>query len=76
MNYKFKYTGRIVSFFVFIAILILVISIASIAVNRKVFVKKYTFTSLFNDAVGLSLKKPIIFKGFEIGELNIFNFNY
>jgi len=75
MNYKFKYTGRIVSFFVFIAILILVISIASIAVNRKVFVKKYTFTSLFNDAVGLSLKTPIIFKGFEIGELKSFNLN-
>ncbi|HPY97225.1 MAG TPA: MlaD family protein [Candidatus Cloacimonadota bacterium] len=75
MNYKFKYTGRIVSFFVFVALLVLIVSIALIAVNRKIFVKKFTFKTLFNDAVGLSVKTPIIFKGFEIGEIKSFNLN-
>lgn len=75
MNYKFKYTGRIVGFFVFISVLILIFTFASIAVNRKIFVKKFTFKTKFVDAVGLSAKTPITFKGFEIGELKSFNLN-
>jgi phospholipid/cholesterol/gamma-HCH transport system substrate-binding protein len=75
MNYKFKYTGRIVGFFVFISVLILIFTFLSIAVNRKIFVKKFTFKTIFVDAVGLSEKTPITFKGFEIGELKSFNLN-
>ncbi len=75
MNYKFKYTGRIVGFFVFVAVMILLLTFFSIAVNRKIFIKKFTFKTIFSDAVGLSTKTPIIFKGFEIGEIKSFNLN-
>ncbi len=73
MNYKFKYTSKIVGFFVFIAVVILLITFYSIAVNRKLFIKKFTFKTVFNDAIGLTTKTPIIFKGFEIGEIKSFN---
>lgn len=75
MNYKFRYTGRIVGFFVFIAVLILLMTFFSIAVNRKIFVKKFAFRTVFNDAIGLSTQTPVIFKGFEIGEIKSFNLN-
>lgn len=75
MNYKFKYTGRIVGFFVFTAFVILAITFFSIAVNRKLFIKKFAFKTVFNDAIGLTTKTPIIFKGFEIGEIKSFNLN-
>ena len=47
----------------------------SIAVNRKIFVKKFAFRTVFNDAIGLSTQTPVIFKGFEIGEIKSFNLN-
>lgn len=75
MNYKFKYTERIVGLFVLIAILVFLLTLYSIAVNRQVFVKKYLYKSVFMDAQGISNKTPIVFKGFVIGELRNFALN-
>ena len=75
MNYKFKYTDKIVGFFVFTAILIVILTLLSITINRKIFIKKYTFKTQFMDAVGLVVDAPINFKGYEIGRIKDFQLN-
>jgi len=75
MKFKFKYTNRIVGAFILVALGMLVTSVVLIAIQQKVFVKKYTFKARFLDAEGLSTSTPIRFKGYEIGRIISFRLN-
>ncbi|ACF14623.1 Mammalian cell entry related domain protein [Chloroherpeton thalassium ATCC 35110] len=75
MKFKFKYTDKIVGGFVLTALLTVVFIAIIVAINNKVFVKKYVFKTQFTDAVGLTTTTPIIFKGFEIGRIRSYKLN-
>jgi len=75
MNFKFRHTDKIVGLFVFIALIILVISFTAVMMHQKLFVKKYVFHTRFVDAIGLSNSTVINFRGFEIGKIKRFSLN-
>lgn len=75
MNYKFKYTDKIVTIFILIAIVSFLALLFAIAVKQKLFVTTYTFKARFNDAVGMTTSTPIYFKGYEIGRISKFTLN-
>lgn len=75
MSHKFKNTKGIVYTYLFSALLILIMSILSLAIKQKLFTEKYTFLTEFNDAIGLTNSTPLYFKGFEIGRLKKFTLN-
>lgn len=75
MNYKFKYTDKIVGVFVLLSFVLLIGSLFLIAFNQKLFKKKYTFYTRFNDAIGLSRNEDIMFKGFKIGKVKDITLN-
>lgn len=75
MAFKFKHANRIVGIFVFSALALLVGGLILVAMQQKVFVKKYTFRALFLDAEGLSSSTSINFKGYEIGRITDFRLN-
>ncbi len=75
MNFKFKYTERIVGVFFFTALLILLFALVSQALNSRMFETKYPYKSIFKDANGLSVNTPIYFKGFQIGKITKYNLN-
>jgi phospholipid/cholesterol/gamma-HCH transport system substrate-binding protein len=75
MNFKFRHTDKLVGAFLLIALLLLIAVGAALSVKQKMFVKPFVFHSQFNDAVGLSIDTPLIFKGFEIGKLKKFSLN-
>jgi len=75
MKYKFKYTDKIVGGFVLTALFTVLFIVIIVAINNKVFVKKFVFKTQFTDAVGLSTTTPVIFKGYEIGQMCRYNLN-
>lgn len=75
MKLKFRYTERFVGIFIATAFLIVVILVGLIIVDKKIFQKKYSFKTKFNDAVGLSTTTPIYFKGYRIGSVKEFYLN-
>ncbi len=75
MKFKFKHTDKIVGFFLFTALVVLILSFVVIALSQKILVKKYEFQTRFKDAVGLSSTTVLKFKGFEIGKIKDFNLN-
>lgn len=75
MKFIFKYTERIVGTFVIAAIAIVAIVAGLIAINNKVFEKKYVFKTRFSDAIGLTSTTPISFKGYQIGRITDYQLN-
>ncbi len=75
MEFKFKYTDKIVGIFVLLSIFLLLFVFILIIFNQKFFTKKFYFSSAFNDANGLKLNQDIIFKGFKIGKINKITLN-
>lgn len=75
MNYKFKYTDKIVSIFILVAMVAFIGLLVAIAVKQKIFVTTYTFKARFFDAVGMTTATPIYFKGYEIGRISKFTLN-
>jgi phospholipid/cholesterol/gamma-HCH transport system substrate-binding protein len=72
MKLKFKYTERFVGVFLLIAVLIILLTIASILVHTRMFETKATYKAKLADATGLSPSTPIYFKGFKIGAVTDF----
>jgi len=75
MKFIFKYTERIVGTFVIAAVAIVMIVAGLVAINNKVFEKKYIFNTRFSDAIGLNSTTPISFKGYQIGRIRKFELN-
>jgi phospholipid/cholesterol/gamma-HCH transport system substrate-binding protein len=75
MKLRFKYTDKIVGIFVFASILLLLAIIFLIILNQKLFIKKYDFTSKFDDASDVKVNQDIFFKGFKIGKISDVNLN-
>ncbi|MBN2547408.1 MAG: MCE family protein [Spirochaetes bacterium] len=75
MNFKFKYTDKIVGAFIILSILLLLISSFLIIFNKKIFTKKFFYKTQFYDAIGLKLNQDIIYKGYKIGKIYNFNLN-
>ncbi len=75
MNFKFRYTDKIVGVFVISSLIFLFGIIMLIIFNQKIFTKKYTFKTQFEDANGLKLNQDIIFKGFKIGKIKKISLN-
>jgi phospholipid/cholesterol/gamma-HCH transport system substrate-binding protein len=75
VNFKFKYTDKIVGFFVVLSFLILLGVSFLIIYNQRLFTKKYTFHTSFEDANGIKPNKDILFKGFKIGKIKNFELN-
>jgi len=72
MKFKLRYSERIVSVFLSVAIIIIVIATGYLMLNKKVFEKKFSFRAKFSDAIGLSSSTPVYFKGFKIGVISHF----
>lgn len=72
MNFKFKHTEKIVGIFVILAFLLLIGTIISISISKKMFIKTFSFKTKLSDAEGLSTSTPINFKGYVIGKVKKF----
>jgi phospholipid/cholesterol/gamma-HCH transport system substrate-binding protein len=75
MNFKFKYTDKIVGMFILASIFLLAASFIFIVFNQKLFERKVYFKTQFKDAEGLKPNKDITFKGFKIGRIKTFSLN-
>ncbi len=75
MNFKFKHTDKIVGAFIVLSLLLLIITSFLIIFNKKIFTRKYMFTTQFNFAGGLKINQDIMFKGYKIGKIANFNLN-
>jgi phospholipid/cholesterol/gamma-HCH transport system substrate-binding protein len=75
MNFKFKYTDKIVGIFVILSLFIFIGAALLIILNQKWFERKYTFRTQFADATGLKPNQDIFFKGFKIGKIRSFVLN-
>lgn len=75
MKFKFKHTDKIVGIFFLVAVLALISTLVVVAASKRIFDKKYYFTTQFVDATGLSSSTKLYFKGYEIGKLKKFTLN-
>jgi phospholipid/cholesterol/gamma-HCH transport system substrate-binding protein len=75
MKLRFKYTDKIVGIFVFASLLLLLSIVFLIILNQKLFIKKYEFTSKFDDASDIKVNQDIYFKGFKIGKISNVSLN-
>lgn len=73
MKLKYRYTKHFVGIFILVAALIVISAFTFIIINKNVFEKKFIFAAKFSDAVGLSRRTPVYFKGFNIGNINDFH---
>jgi len=69
MSYKTKHTKQIVYAFVVIPLALLIIVAVFIALKQNLFEKKYLYTTMLQNATGISRQTPILYKGFEIGKV-------
>lgn len=75
MDKELQRIYRKTGIFVFAALLILVFLVLFIAQKQRTFARKYTFYTVFEDAIGLDKTTPIHFKGTEVGRVRSFSFN-
>lgn len=75
MNYKLKHTGKIVTLFIIIPVLVLIAAIVLIAIKQNMFEKRYHYQSTLENAIGISTQTPVLYKGFEIGRVHHFELN-
>lgn len=72
MNYKLEHTGKIVTLFIIIPVLVLIAAIVLIAIKQNIFEKRYHYQSTLENAIGISTQTPVLYKGFEIGRVHSF----
>lgn len=72
MNYKLRHTPNIVAAFIMVPVLVLVITIVSIAIRQNVFEKRYVYSTTLDNALGVSTQTALLYKGFEIGKVKSF----
>jgi len=75
MKFKFNHTDKIVGIFFFVAIIALIFTLLVVAMSKRIFDRKYFFTTRFTDATGLSNTTKLYFKGYEIGRLKRYTLN-
>jgi len=75
MTFKFRYADRIVGIFVLIALSFVIFMLIVAGVNRQWFAHKYSYTTRFLSAEGLSVGMSIKFKGVEVGSIKSFRLN-
>lgn len=75
MKFKFKHTDKIVGIFFLVAVVALIFTLVVVAVSKRIFDRKYYFTTQFVDATGLSNSTKLFFKGYEIGKLKKYSLN-
>jgi len=75
MKFKFKHTDKIVGIFFLVAVVALIFTLVVVAVSKRIFDRKYYFTTQFVDATGLSSSTKLYFKGYEIGKLKKYSLN-
>lgn len=69
MNYKLKHTQKIVLAFIIIPVVVLILTIVSIAIRQNMFEKRFHFSTSLENAIGISAQTPVLYKGFEIGRV-------
>ncbi len=74
MDKRTKSIYQRTGFFVSFAVVVLILFILFIAQQQRVFAKKYSYYTIFTDAIGISKTTPIYFKGYEIGRIRSFAF--
>ncbi len=67
----FRRTG----IFVVFTLLVLLVFLGIIVNRQKLFVRRHSYFTILEDAVGLTVSAPVIFKGHEIGKVRQFYFN-
>ncbi|MCB5259708.1 MAG: MlaD family protein [Candidatus Cloacimonetes bacterium] len=72
MNYKLKHTRKIVLAFIIIPVVVLILTVVSIAIRQNMFEKRFHFRTDLENAIGVSAQTPVLFKGFEIGRVDRF----
>jgi len=72
MNYKLKHTQNIVLAFIIIPVVVLILTIVSIAIRQNLFESRYRFSTSLENAIGISAQTPVLYKGFEIGKVQNF----
>lgn len=72
MNYKLKHTRQIVIAFIIIPVVVLILTVVSIAIRQNMFEKRYHFFTDLENAIGISAQTPVLYKGFEIGRIQEF----
>jgi len=75
MKFKFKHTDKIVGIFFFVAVMALIFTLVVVAISKRIFDRKYYFSTQFVDATGLSNSTKLFFKGYEIGKLKKYSLN-
>ncbi|MDD4147348.1 MAG: hypothetical protein PHO85_02380 [Candidatus Cloacimonetes bacterium] len=73
MNYKLKHTHQIVLAFIIIPVMVLILTIVSIAIRQNLFEKRFHFITDLENAIGISAQTPVLYKGFEIGRIDEFS---
>ncbi|MDD3535413.1 MAG: MlaD family protein [Candidatus Cloacimonetes bacterium] len=72
MNYKLEHTGKIVTLFIIIPVLVLIAAVVLIAIKQNLFEKRFHYQSTLENAIGISTQTPVLYKGFEIGRVHSF----
>jgi len=72
MSYKIKNAKQIVILFIVLPLALLITALAFIAIKQNMFEKRYYYTTLLQDANGISTQTQVLFKGFDVGRISGF----